>query len=87
MDKICPCFVLTSIQLNICSDRVAGDLIAFGYRLKKKASVLSSALTALCFNRPIIPRHKAEWLDGTYFQERWSLFGAYFSKIRSSFGP
>ena len=26
---ICPCFVLTSIQLNICSDRVAGDFIVF----------------------------------------------------------
>ena len=31
---ICPCFVLRSIQLNICSDRVAGDLIVIGWRRK-----------------------------------------------------
>ena len=67
----------------MCSYRVAGDLSV----LEKKVSVLTSALTALCFNRPEMPRHRAEWLDGTYFEEIWSLFGTYFSKIWSLFGP
>ena len=52
---ICPCFVLTSIQLNriYVQTELLVILLSFSYRLEKIVSVLISALTVLCFNRPI----------------------------------
>ena len=46
---ICPCFVLTSIQLNICSDRVAGDFIVFQLYVGEDSQCVDLCLNCVVF--------------------------------------